>query len=345
MLMSKAFASASNACRLLTRRQTLIALGSNALLSACDFSTPPGPRDGAQSERTKIKLLLGDQARFTRAKVEAASAFDDAPFDYEWVNFQGAAPLFEALRAGAVDTAPAGDSPVLFAAFAGVPMKIVAVSVGTRAGSSVGIVVPAHSPIQTVADFKGQHIIVSSARGSISQYQLFGALAEVGLTAADVKISFMLPVDALSAFQAGHIGIWATFGTYLAMAEHDGGRIIRDGQGIHSGLGFITASDKALADPAKRFAIANLLDRLRRAEIWTNAHQDNYEQIFASLTNLPADVVHRVVTRELRQLQPVDKASIASLQQVADVFTRENVFEHAIDVHSLFETSVWPSTL
>lgn len=33
------------------------------------------------------------------------------------------------------------------------------------------------------------------------------------------------------------------------MAQQNGGRVLRDGQGINSGLSLITASDKALADP------------------------------------------------------------------------------------------------
>jgi len=335
------FESGRDTRSLLTRRSVMGGLGSMLCLGACKPSKPDEESGVHSSKQASTKLLLGDQARLVRAKAEATNILSDAPFAFEWVNFQGAAPLFEALRAGAVDIAPAGDSPVLFAAAANVPMKVVAVSVGPNSGQDIGLIVPADSPVRSVGDLKGRQVVVSSARGSISQHHLFGALSEAGLTTRDVQISFMLPVDALAAFQAGHIGIWATFGPYLAMAERAGGRVIRDATGIHSGLAFITASNKALADPEKTRAIAALLDRLRQAEIWVNTHPDLYARVFAQVTGLPPDVASVIVWREQRQLQPIDEASIVTLQQVANVFTKEHVFENSIDVRPYFAANVW----
>ncbi len=123
-------------------------------------------------------LVLGDQAGGTRALVEAAKVLDGAPYAFRWANFQGAAPLFEAQRAGAVDLAPAGDLPVLAAAVGDPTMKIVATRVGS--GAQLGILVPQDSKIHSVAELKGRTVFVSSARGSISQFQLYGALAEAG---------------------------------------------------------------------------------------------------------------------------------------------------------------------
>ncbi|WP_163032612.1 PhnD/SsuA/transferrin family substrate-binding protein, partial [Pseudomonas viridiflava] len=117
---------------------------------------------------SKVKLVLGDQAKGLRTVVEASKAFEGVPYQVEWANFQGAAPLFEALRAGAVDLAPAGDTPVLAAATGGAPLRIVAVR--RSQARSIAILVPKDSPIQTVADLKGRNVVISSARGSISQY-------------------------------------------------------------------------------------------------------------------------------------------------------------------------------
>lgn len=69
---------------------------------------------------------MGDQAGGFRAGVEAAKVLEGTPYKIKWANFQGAAPLFEAVRSGEVDTAPAGDTPVLSAAGSDVPIKIVA---------------------------------------------------------------------------------------------------------------------------------------------------------------------------------------------------------------------------
>jgi len=92
----------------LSRRGVLGTGLAGALLSACGARTPDEV------------VIFGDQANLTRAKVEAAGLLKDRPYAFRWANFAGAAPLFEAVMAGAVDTAPAGDTPALAAAAAAV---------------------------------------------------------------------------------------------------------------------------------------------------------------------------------------------------------------------------------
>lgn len=155
---------------------------------------------------------------------------DGTRYAFRWANFQGAAPLFEAQRAGAIDLAPAGDLPVLSAALGDPALRIVA----TRSGpsTSLGIVVQPDSTVHSVADLKGRTVVVSSARGSISQYQLYGALEERGLSPRDVEVRFVLPVDAFAAFEAKRIDIWATFDPYYGHVVRRGARVVRDGRGI-----------------------------------------------------------------------------------------------------------------
>ncbi|EAY70277.1 hypothetical protein BDAG_03068 [Burkholderia dolosa AU0158] len=191
------------------------------------------PARAAGADSSGVTLVLGDQAGGLRALAEAARVLDGAPYRFRWANFQGAAPLFEAQRAGAIDLAPAGDLPVLTAALGDPALRIVATRVGSP--TSLGIVVQPDSPVRTVADLKGRTVVVSSARGSISQYQLYGALREHGLAPADVDVRFVLPVDAFAAFEAKQIGIWATFDPYYGHAVRRGARVVRDGSGINCG--------------------------------------------------------------------------------------------------------------
>jgi len=191
----------------------------------------------AQPQQTT--LVLGDQAGGLRSLFEASRTLEGAPFAYRWANFQGAAPLFEAQRSAAVDTAVAGDLPVLAAAVGRTPLKIVATRVGKA--DALGIVVQPDSPLQKVADLRGKTVIVSSARGSISQYQLYGALEEAGVRRDEVTVKFVLPTDAAAAFASKQIDAWAVFDPYYTIALQQGGRILRDGRGINTALGFITA--------------------------------------------------------------------------------------------------------
>ncbi|HWX04045.1 ABC transporter substrate-binding protein [Collimonas sp.] len=313
-----------------------------AMTSAgCGKQQTPAAQAGPL-DLSKVTLVLGDQVNFTRTKAEAAGVLEGVPYKIEWASFQGAAPLFEAVRSGDVDTAPAADTPVLAAAAGGAPIKLVAAAVSPTAPTGVAILVPPGSPIKNVADLKGRSVIVSSARGSVAQYVLFGALREAGLTEQDLTIGFMLPGDASVAFSSGKIEAWATFGTYQASAELHGARVLRNGVGIYSGTGLIAASDKALADPGKRAALADVLQRLARANEWVIDHPAEYAKVFAKLTGLPDDVVALVLKREHPTLVPVDAQITSQLQKIADTFYEAKLFPIRVDAAKLADTGVFP---
>lgn len=284
-------------------------------------------------------LVLGDQAGGLRSLFEASKALDDAPFAYRWANFQGAAPLFEAQRSAAVDTAVAGDLPVLAAAVGKTPLKIVATRVGKA--ESLGLVVQPDSPLRSVADLRGKTVIVSSARGSISQYQLYGALEEAGVRRDEVTVKFVLPTDAAAAFASKQIDAWAIFDPYYAIALQQGGRILRDGRGINTALGFITASEHSLADAAKRAAIVQFLERLARAGDWALANPEAYAQAYSQLTRLPIASARLITARASVAGRPVSEADIAALQTVADRSARDGILPTRVDVRAITDTQLW----
>ena len=316
------------------------------LLGLIGCGKPPtaARQSNAAPDLSKVTLVLGDQAHLLEARAEAAGALAGAPYRILWANFQGAAPLFEALNAGAVDTAPAGDTPVLMAAATQAPFKIVAASV-TRESRAVGILVPPASPIRTIADLKGHTVIVSSARGSIAQYLLLGALKEAGLTPGDIKIGYMLPLDAQAGFASNRIEAWATFGSYQAFAEKNGARLLRDGHGINTGIGLIAASDQALSDPGKRAAIADVLKRFAKAEAWSDAHPEQYAVVMSRTTGMPIDVARILAGWQRSRLRPIDDDIVGRLQTVADTFYREKVFPVDVHVDHLADRSVFTASI
>ena len=319
------------------RRRVLRLLGSAPAVAALGGFVSQAAR-AADAALSSVTLVLGDQAGGTRALAEAAKVLEGTPYAYKWANFQGAAPLFEAQRAGAVDLAPAGDLPVLAAAVGDPTLKIVATRVGS--GAQLGIVVPADSKLRSVAELKGRTVFVSSARGSISQFQLYGALAEAGLTRNDVSARFVLPVDAFTAFESGRIDVWATFDPYFGTAVQRGARVLRDGTGINSGLGFVTASGAAAADPLKRLAIADVLQRLQRAGDWAMANPDAYAHVYASLTRLPYDAAKTITARSALKQRFVADNDIVALQRVADIAFRDAILPRRIDVRAISDTQI-----
>lgn len=288
----------------------------------------------AACQRQRKGVVLGDQIHLIESKLKAAHALDGTGYRLDWANFQGAAPLLEALNAGAVDTAPAGDLPVILAAAAGCRLKIAAVN---RTDSpAMAIIVPAPSPIASVRDLAGRSVIVSSARGSISHYLLLEALREVGVPADRVKIGFMLPTEAAAAFASGQIEAWATFGLYQAKAEAAGARILRDGAGIGPGYGIIAVSEAALADGDKRAVLGDVLTRMQAANRWCRDHIDSYAAIYARQTGIAPALAKVMVERENPGLSAPDAAFVATLQRAADRFHADyGVLPRRVDIASL----------
>lgn len=291
---------------------------------------------GACAREEGTGLVLGDQVHLAETRMRAAGQLEQVPYRMTWANFAGAAPLLEALNAGAVDTAVAGDVPVILAAAAGCRLKIAAVTQGSS--RAMAIVVPRGSPIRTVADLAGKSVIVSSARGSISHYLLLEALAQAHLPTSALRIGFMLPNEAASAFATGQVDAWATFGTYQARAEADGARILRDGQGIGPGYSTIAVSEAALADPAKRAAIVDYLQRAQTASRWCRENPQAYAALYARQTGMDAKLAQVVVKRERPGLAPPDAAFVVALQRAADRFYRPyGVLPRRVDIAALVE--------
>ena len=75
----------------------------------------------------------------------------------------------------------------------------------------------ADSPITTVADLKGKSIAVG--KGSSAHGHILAQLQKAGLSPADVKLVFLQPADALSAFTSGQADAWAIWDPYTAQVE------------------------------------------------------------------------------------------------------------------------------
>lgn len=70
---------------------------------------------GYATAQERLTLRIADQKGGMRSQLEAANALQNLPYDIKWAEFPAAAPLAEALNAGAVDAGIIGDAPLLFA--------------------------------------------------------------------------------------------------------------------------------------------------------------------------------------------------------------------------------------
>ncbi|MEV0634654.1 ABC transporter substrate-binding protein [Streptomyces sp. NPDC050619] len=318
------------------RRLATAALSLSALLAL----TGCGADSSADAAgKGQVTLTIGDQAKTLQTIVAASGALKGADYKVKWAEFEGAAPLYQAVQAGAADTTYSADLPALQALSGGVRFKNVAAL--KNDGRHVGIVVGKDSGIDSVKDLKGQKVVVSSAKGSIAEYLLANVLKQNGLSYSDVKVQYLLPTDAQAAFASGKIKAWATFGVYQAVGLEQGGKLLVDGaDGRVSGYGFIGASDKALGDPAKKAALSDFLGRLGRALTWTSTHQDAYAQAIEQRNGADSSVAKTLASAAYSKALPVTAEVNKTVQGVADLMNGIGVLEPNVDVAESADTSL-----
>ncbi|WP_430910178.1 ABC transporter substrate-binding protein [Methylobacterium sp. sgz302541] len=274
--------------------------------------------------RAEEVLRVGDQRGNARALMEAAGVLDHLPYKLEWSEFPAAAPLLEALNAGAIDAGGVGDAPFTFAAAAGVPVKAFLAFRNRQDGLAI-LVAPA-SPIRSVRDLQGKRIATN--RGSIGHQVVLAALEEAGLPADSVRFQFLPPADAKLALASGAVDAWSTWEPYTSAAELSGlVRVLRDGNGITPGLSFAVASDGALT--TKRALLADYAARLTRARAWALDDPAPYAAVWSKLIGLPETVPLRWFGRARYRTVPIDAAVIADEQRIIDLYVRAGLIPQA----------------
>jgi sulfonate transport system substrate-binding protein len=272
------------------------------------------------SNQSDVTLTLGDQVSGLKTLLTASGELKGTAYTVKFAEFQGAAPLFQAVEAGDVDTGYAADLPTLTAIAGGVPVKAVAALQSSGAGTA--ILVQKDSTVTSVAGLRGKTVVVSSAAGSVAQELLAYALAKAGVPYADVHVEYLLPTAALAAFNAHKVDVWATFGVYQDTAQLAGARTLIDGEhGLTSGVGLISATSKTLDDPAKKAALADILKRVNKALIWSTTHAAQYAAAYAAAFNLSPAIAQDVVSQGSTELLPLTSAEVGKIQKVSDVMS------------------------
>jgi sulfonate transport system substrate-binding protein len=279
-------------------------------------------------------LRVGDQKGNAQAVMEAAGVLKDVPYKIEWKEFVAAAPLLEALGAGAIDTGLVGDAPFTFAAAANVPVKAIAAI--RQSGEGLAILVPENSPIRNFDDLRGKRI--ATGRGSIGHQLILAALEAKGWTANDVQIVFLNPSDAKIAYSQGSVDAWSTWEPYVSQEEvlFKSRRVI-DAEGLTPGLSFSVATPDAIRD--KREALADFVRRLTAARAWSQDHVQDYAESWGRLMNIPSAVAVHWLARARIRIAPVDDAVVAGEQQTIDLYFRAGLIKQKLDASAIVDRS------
>jgi sulfonate transport system substrate-binding protein len=286
------------------------------------------------SAGAQTTLRVGDQKGNSQAVMEAAGVLKDVPYRIEWKEFPAAAPLLEALGAGALDTGLVGDAPFTFAAAANVPVKAIGTVRQTREG--LAILVPKESGIRGFEDLKGKKI--ATGRGSIGHQLILAALESKGWSAADVNIVFLAPSDAKVAYMQGSVDAWSTWEPYVSQEEvlFQSRRIIT-ADGITPGIGFQVATPNAIRD--KRPELEDFLRRLTAARAWSLNNIGSYAETWGKLMGIPTAVPLNWLSRAKIRIAPIDDSAVADEQQTIDLYFRNGLIRQKLNAADILDRS------
>jgi sulfonate transport system substrate-binding protein len=286
------------------------------------------------SASAQTTLRVGDQKGNSQAVMEAAGVLKDVPYRIEWKEFPAAAPLLEALGAGAIETGLVGDAPFTFAVAANVPVKAIGAIRQTQEG--LAILVPRDSPIQRFEDLRGRKI--ATGRGSIGHQLILAALESRGWSPSDVQIVFLAPSDAKVAYTQGSVDAWSTWEPYVSQEEvlFQSRRLIT-AEGLMPGIGFQVASPNAIRD--KRSELEDFLRRLTAARVWSLANVNAYAETWGRLMNIPPAVPLNWLSRAKIRIAPIDDGVVADEQKTIELYFRAGLIKQTFNAADIVDRS------
>jgi sulfonate transport system substrate-binding protein len=231
-----------------------------------------------------------------------------------WVKSAGSNKANEALRAGAIDVGSTAGSAALLARSNGSPIQTIDIY---SQPEWAALVVPAGSPIKSVANLKGKKI--AATKGTDPYFFLLQSLEEAGLEPSDVTVEVLQHADGWAALQNGSVDAWAGLDPIMAGAEASGATLLYRNVGFNS-YGFLNATESFLA--AKPDVAQIVVDAYEHARSWAKDHPDETAKILSEEAAIDLAVATKVI-RERSNLgvDPVPgEAQIAVLTKIGPIF-------------------------
>lgn len=331
----------SHASRPLARRAaTLVAsLGAAASFATGLLALPAvvgGASAHAEDVTLRIAYLKGtSDLTLAKAKGSLEKALAAEGVKVVWAGpFPAAAPAFEALNANAVDLTSGSSTSFVTSIAAGVPMAIFGYQPMTARNEA--IVVPAGSPVKTLADLTGKQVAVN--RGGTGEYLLVRALVNHGISPDAVKRRYLSPSDTGSAFVGGGVDAWATWDPFLSIAQANyHGRVLADGKAIGSdnAVGYFVRQDFLKAHPK---VVSTVLRVLQQENVWTASHKLEAGKIWAAELNLPPSLAVILGENNVSPLRPVTPDDATRIERVAHWYVENKIISTTPDVRAHIAT-------
>lgn len=250
-----------------------------------------------------------------------------------WILSQGSNKALEFLRGGSIAFGQAGGSAALLARANGAPVQAIAASTNAE---WTAIVVPANSPIKTLADLKGKHVAVTL--GTDPNFFLLRALATVGLAAKDITIVPLQHPLGRQALDAGQVDAWAGLDPFMAEAQlqHHDILVYRNKSLISPGFLLSTEAYEA-AHPE---VVKQVLQAYAKARAWVIANPDATAGLVAKDAGLPLAVAKLQLSRCNFKGNAITAGQIAEIHALGPVVQNSGKLTAGADLPKAEDTLV-----
>ena len=237
--------------------------------------------------------------------------------------------MLEAMGAGAVDIGSVGDTPPVFAQAGGSPLVYAAAT----PSAEHAVLVPANSPIKTLADLRGKRI--AYAKGSSAHYVALRALALAGLQPKDMQSVALAPADATAAFNGGQVDAWVVWDPYYAIAQQRyGARVVADTSDPRLVSSAFYMANRSFAERYPT-VLSAIVDELGKVTAQAAHNRAELAQVAAQATGIDEAIWRITFDRAQYGVTPVSAAQVASQQKLADSFLGLGIVPRKIEVQDI----------
>jgi sulfonate transport system substrate-binding protein len=205
-----------------------------------------------------------------------------------WVQSAGSNKANEALRGAAIDVGSTAGSAALLARSNGSPIRVIDIY---SQPEWAALVVPAGSPIASVADLRGKHI--AATKGTDPYFFLLQSLEEAGVGLDEVTIENLQHADGWAALQNGSVDAWAGLDPIMANAEATAGaQLLYRNVGFNS-YGFLNATEAFINE--RPDVAQTVVDAYEKARAWALADPATTAALLAEVAGIDPAVAAKVI--------------------------------------------------
>jgi sulfonate transport system substrate-binding protein len=243
----------------------------------------------------------------------------------EWVMSAGSNKALEGLEKNIVDFGSTAGAAALMARANGLAIK--SIYVYSRP-EWTALVVPANSPLKTVADLKGKKIAVT--RGTDPHIFLLRALENANLSEKDVTIVPLQHADGRKAMEAGEVDAWSGLDPMMAQAELVSHARLLFRDPYLNTYGVLNVREDFLAAHAD--IIERVLKTYEKARLWAIQNPDGLKAALVKAANIDDAVAARQLERTDLNNSQIGNAQRRTIKAAGEVLQRVGVIPASVDV-------------